>query len=32
LALTNEHLVWSGGRGRLSFRLTKVNSVHTEVT
>jgi hypothetical protein len=32
LALTNKHLIWSGGRGRLSFRLTKVNSVHTEVT
>jgi hypothetical protein len=32
LALTNERLIWRGERGTLSFRLTKVNSVHTEIT
>ncbi|HXH09415.1 MAG TPA: hypothetical protein VNP04_06610 [Alphaproteobacteria bacterium] len=32
LSLTNERLIWTGARWTLSFRLTKVTSVHTEIT
>jgi hypothetical protein len=32
LFLTSERMIWAGERGMLSFWLTKVNSVHTEVT
>ncbi|MBI3824869.1 MAG: hypothetical protein HY294_02615 [Candidatus Rokubacteria bacterium] len=32
LALTSERLIWRGRRGTLTFRLQRLNSVHTEVT
>jgi hypothetical protein len=32
LLLTSERLIWEGSRQRLTFRLRKLNSMHTEVT
>jgi hypothetical protein len=32
LLLTSERLLWEGSRQRLTFRLRKLNSMHTEVT